>query len=79
MEACNHCTVSLAIIGSVSDIGIEFSQITAVVSDSGGYCKKAYREVLSVVFPISVRGLAHIVNRAAEVFHHHYEVTHIHM
>ena len=68
MEACNHCTFSQAI----------FSQITVVVSVSAAYCKMAYREVLSAVFPNSVHVLclAHIVDLAAEVLQHHYEVTH---
>ena len=73
MEACNHCTSSQAIIQSVTDIGIEFSHITTVVSVSAAHCKKAYREVLSAVLlnSVHVLCLAHIVNLAAEVFHHH--------
>ena len=78
MEACNHSTFSQAIIRSVTDIGITFEQITAVVSDSAAYCKKAYRDVLSAVFPNSVHVLclAHIVNLVAEVFHHHRDFSH---
>ena len=78
MEACNHSTFSQAIIWSVTDIGITFEQITAVVSDSAAYCKKAYRDVLSAVFPNSVHVLclAHIVNLVAEVFRHHRDFSH---
>ena len=78
MEACNHCSFSQAIIRSVTDIDIEFSHITAVVSDSAAYCRKAYREVLSAVVPNSVHVLclAHIVNLVAQVFRHHYEFMH---
>ena len=63
---------------SVTDIWIKFNQITAAVSDSAAYYKKAYREVLLAVFPNSVHVLclAHIVNLAADVLHHHYEVMH---
>ena len=64
MESCNHCTFSQAIIiQSVTDIGIEFSHI-AVVFDSAAYCKEAYGEMLSAVFPNSVHVLclANIVN-----------------
>ena len=41
----------------------------AIVSDSAAYCKKAYREVLSAVFPQSthILCLAHIVNLAADI------------
>ena len=50
----------------------------AIVSDSATYCKKAYREVLSVVFPQSthILCLAHIVNLAAEIFHHFPDFKH---
>ena len=79
MEACNHSTFSQSIIRSVTEVGIQFDQVRAVVSDSTAYCKKAYREVLSAVFPdsIHVLCLAHnIVNLVAEVFHHHRDFTH---
>ena len=73
MVACNNATFSQAIIKSVSDVGIKFEYVTAIVSDSAGYCKKAFKDVLSVVFSnsIQVRCLAHIVNFASEIFHQH--------
>ena len=79
MEACNHKTVSQAIIRSVTDIGIEFSQVISVVSDSASYCKKAYRDVLSADFSNSlhVLCLAHIANLTAEVFHHYPDFSHM--
>ena len=79
MEACNHKTFSQAIIRSVTDIGIEFSQVISVVSNSAAYCKKAYRDVLSAVFSNSlhVLCLAHIVNLTAEVFHHYPDFSHM--
>ena len=69
MEACNNSTFSQAIIQSVTVAGIAF---IAIVSDSAAYCKKAYRDVLSVVFTKSthVLCLAHVVNLAAEIFKH---------
>ena len=78
MDACNHSTFSRAIIMSVTDAGIAFDNVMAIVSDSATYCKKAYRDVLSVVFSQSVHVLclAHIVNLAAEVFHHYGEFQH---
>ena len=41
-----------------------------MVTDSAAYCKKAYRDILSAVFPnpTHVLCLAHIVNLAADVF-----------
>ena len=44
MEGCNHSTFSQAIISSVSEAGIAFHNVTAVVSDSTACCKKAYRD-----------------------------------
>ena len=75
MEAFNHSTFSQAILKSLADAGISFNQIT----DSAAYCKKAVREVLSVVLPNSthILCLAHIVNLAAEVFHKYHYFQHI--
>ena len=62
----------------LTDVGIAFDNVMAIVSDSAAYCKKAYRAVLSAVFPKSthVLCLAHIVNLAAEVFHHYSDFKH---
>ena len=70
MEKCNHSTLSQAIIRSVSDMGIHYDDVTAIVTDSAAYCKKAYRDVLSAVFPKSLHVLcmAHIINLAGEMF-----------
>ena len=78
MEACNHSTFSQAIIQTVTEVGVQYDQVVAIVSDSAAYCKKAYRDVLSAIFPNSmhVLCLAHIVNLVAEVFHHHHHFTH---
>ena len=78
MDACNHSTVSQAIIKSVSEIGIDFDHVIAIVSDSAAYCKKAYNDVLSAIFPNSMHVLciAHIVNLVAEVVHHHADFQH---
>ena len=78
MDACNHSTFSQAIISSVSEVGITFHNVISVVSDSAAYCKKAFKDVLSAVYPKSVHVLclAHIVNLSAEVIHHHKDFTH---
>ena len=74
MDACNHSTFSQ----SVSEAQIAFENVAAIVSDSAAYCKKAYREFLSAVYPKSVHilCLAHIVNLSAEIFHHHGDFSH---
>ena len=78
MEACNHSTYSQAIISCASEAGISFQNVTSIVSDSASYCKKAYRDVLSSVYPKSVHilCLAHIVNLAAEIFNNHKDFSH---
>ena len=78
MDTCNHSTFSQAIIKSVSEVGIAFDHVICIVSDSAAYCKKAYRDVLSAVYPNSVHVLCttHIVNLASEVFHHHTDFKH---
>lgn len=78
MEACNHSTFSQAILKCVAEVELPYDRIRAVVSDSAAYCKKAYREVLSAVFPQSthVLCLAHIVNLAAEVFQKYSDFHH---
>ena len=70
MDACNHSTFSQEIVKCVSGVEIPFDRVRAVVTDSAAYCKKAYREILSPLFPKStyVLCLAHIVNLASEVF-----------
>ena len=71
--SCNNATFSQAIIKSVSDVGIKFENTTAIVLDNAAYCKKAFKDVLSVVFSNSIhmRCLAHIVNFVSEVFRQH--------
>lgn len=78
MEACNHSTFSQAILKSAAEVELPFDRVRAIVSDSAAYCKKAYREVLSAVFPQSthVLCLAHVVNLAAEVFQKHADFHH---
>lgn len=73
MDACNHSTFSQAIIKAVSELDINFNHVISVVTDNASYCKKVYRDVLSVVYPNSLHVLciAHIINLVSEVFHHH--------
>ena len=81
MEACNHNTFSQAIISSVSEAGIAFQNVTSIVSDSAAYCNKAYKDVLSTVYPKSVHVLCltHIVNLVAEVFYRYKDFSHTSM
>ena len=73
MDACNHRTFRQAITKVVSEVGINFNHVISVVTDNAAYCKKAYRDVLSAVYPNSLHVLciAHIVNLVSEVYHHH--------
>ena len=73
MDVCNHSTLSQAVIKVVSEVGINFNHVISVVTDNAAYCKKAYRDVLSAVYPNSLHVLciAHIVNLVSEVYHHH--------
>ena len=56
----------------VAEVDIPYERIQALVTDSAAYCKKAYREVLSPLFPRSthVLCLAHIVADTTIDFHH---------
>ena len=54
LEACNNVTFSQGIIKAATDIGISYNNIVAVVSGSTVYTIKAYRDVLSIVFPRSI-------------------------
>ena len=78
MGACNHSTFSQAIIQAITTAQIQFEDVISIVTDSAAYCKKAYREVLSAVFPQSTHILcvAHIVNLAAEIFHNFPDFKH---
>ena len=63
----------------VAEVDIPYERIHAFVTDSAAYCKKAYREVLSPLFPrsIHVLCLAHIVNLAADVFQKYNDFHHV--
>ena len=78
MQACNHSTMSQAILKCLGDVGITFNQVFGIVTDNAAYCKKAVRDVLSVVLPNSMQilCLAHIVNLAADVFQKHKHFYH---
>ena len=78
MASCNHSTFSQGIIRSVTDVGISFENAMSIVTDSAAYCKKAYKDVLSAVYPypIHVLCITHIVNLASEVFRHQDDFKH---
>ena len=54
-------------------MGIQYDNVMPVVSNSAAHTIKAYKDLLSVFFSksVHVRCIAHIVNLAAETFHHH--------
>ena len=53
LEACNNVTFNQGIIKAVTDMGIQYDSVMAVVSDSAAYTIKAYRELSSRSFPLS--------------------------
>ena len=63
----------------VAEVDIPYERIHAFVTDSAAYCKKAYREVLSPLFPRSTHllCLAHIVNLATDVFQKYNDFHHV--
>ena len=69
----------LPIMKCVSEVDLLYDWIQALVTDSVVYCKKAYREVLSPLFPhcTHVLCLAHVVNLAAEVFEKYNNFHHV--
>ncbi|XP_041480924.1 uncharacterized protein LOC121428390 [Lytechinus variegatus] len=75
MEACNHATLSQAVVKALTNMDIKFDDVIAIVTDSAAYCKKAAREVLTPLLPNSrhVPCLAHIINLGAEAFQHYPE------
>lgn len=72
MEKCNHSTVSQAVIKTITDYGIEFGNVAAIVTDSAAYCKKAFNDVLSSLLPnaLHVLCIAHILNLVGDCFLH---------
>ena len=79
MEACNHSTFNRVVLKAVAEVELPYERICGVVTDSAAYCKKAYWDILSTVFPNSthVLCLAHIVNLAADVFQKIAEFRHV--
>lgn len=65
-------------VKTIRNIGINFNQVISIVSDNASYCKKAFKDVLSAVYPNSLQVLciAHVVNLVSEVLHHHSDFKH---
>ena len=75
MDACNHWTFSRAIIQSVTDVGIVFDEVIVVVADIAATARKhTYHEWCIISHVCKV--IAHVVNLAAEVFHHYSDFKH---
>ena len=72
MGACNHTTVSQAVVSAVNSFGVEYNNVMAIVSDSAAYCKKAFKDILSGLFPqaFHILCLAHIMHLVGEIFIH---------
>ena len=70
MEACNHATLSRAVIKAITSVEVTFDKIISFVTDSASYCKKAYKDILGPMFEnaVQVLCLCHIMNNVGEVF-----------
>ena len=70
LTACNHQTLSRGIVSAVQAMEIDDGNVTAIITDSAAYCKKAFKDVLSVLYPnaTQILCLAHVLNLAGEVF-----------
>lgn len=69
LESVNNSTVAQAIVASLQETNIDFSQVQAVVSDdNAAYYKKAWRDILSALLPnaTGVFCLVHIMNLVGE-------------
>ena len=66
----DHSTVSQAVVKTLQLYSIEFCDVIVFDTDNAAYMKKAYRTVLSPLFPCSVHVtcLAHIMNLVGESF-----------
>ena len=62
LTACNHQTLSRGIVSAVQAMEIDNGNVTAIITDSAAYCKKAFKDVLSVVYPnaTQILCLAHV-------------------
>ena len=69
----NQSTVAQEIVKCLTDIGIDFNDVLAVVSDNAQYMKKAFQTVLSNLLPnaVHVTWWAHITHPAVEAFRGH--------
>ena len=77
MEKTNHSTVSMAIVKTLTSYDIEFEDVVAFDTDNASCMKKAFRDVLSPLFPnsIHVTCLAHIMNLVGESFRQPFEAV----
>jgi len=66
----DHSTVSQAVVKTLQLYSIEFCDVIVFDTDNAAYMKKAYRTVLSPLFPCSVHVtcLAHIMNLVGESY-----------
>ncbi|MGH0165696.1 UNVERIFIED_CONTAM: hypothetical protein FKN15_049446 [Acipenser sinensis] len=70
MQKTNHSTVSQAVIQTMQSYEIAYNIVVVFDTDNARYMKKAYKTVLSGLFPdsIHVTCLAHIINLVGESF-----------
>ena len=75
----NHSTVPQEIVKCLTDIGIDFNDVLAVVSDNAQYMKKVFQTVLSNLLPnaVHVTCWAHTTHLAVEAFWGHLGLAHV--
>ncbi|CAB1328790.1 unnamed protein product, partial [Coregonus sp. 'balchen'] len=70
LDRVNFTTVSQAVISSLNNNGVDFNNVSAFVSDSASYMKKAFTSILKGLFPNSVyvTCFAHLLSLVLDVF-----------
>ncbi|KAK6309836.1 hypothetical protein J4Q44_G00197170 [Coregonus suidteri] len=70
LDRVNFTTVSQAVISCLNNNGVDFNNVSAFVSDSASYMKKAFTSILKGLFPNSVyvTCFAHLLSLVLDVF-----------
>ena len=70
LEKTNHATVAAAVIQKVTTYAVPFDRVVMVDTENASYVKKAFKDILSPLFPnaVHVTCLAHIMNLVGDAF-----------
>ncbi|GFO17258.1 3'-5' ssDNA/RNA exonuclease tatd [Plakobranchus ocellatus] len=77
LEATNSSSVAAAVVSTLVEFQVDFSNVVTFNSDNVSYMKKAYREVLRGLMPNSthVTCMAHIMNLLGEALRKPFDLT----